>query len=80
MKLSKQIHASVMGDAAGGTVVVCLPTLKSRGTSYVLVSPNFYHIIYFDWLVPLHTHHRYSAPSIGAYIHTHMHTSIYLHR
>ena len=28
------------------------PTLKSRGTSYVLVSPHFYHNIYFDWLVP----------------------------
>ena len=29
------------------------PTLKSRGTSYVLVpTPTFYHNIYFDWLVP----------------------------
>ena len=27
------------------------PTLKYKGTSYVLV-PHFYHNIYFDWLVP----------------------------
>ena len=27
------------------------PTLKSRGTSYVL-PPPLYHNIYFDWLVP----------------------------
>ena len=31
-------------------------TLKYRGTSYVLVPPpHFYHNIYFDWLVSLHT-------------------------
>ena len=27
------------------------PTLKSRGTSYVLVPPNFYYKIYFDMFV-----------------------------
>ena len=28
------------------------PILKSRGTSYVLVPPHFYHNIYLYWLVP----------------------------
>ena len=37
------------------------PTLKSRVTSYVL-SPHFYHTIYFDLLVP-YIQNRSSAPS-----------------
>ena len=28
------------------------PILKSRGTSYVLVPPHFYHNIDVDWLPP----------------------------
>ena len=39
--------------ATGGNGGICPPpTLRSRGTSYVLVPLHFYHNIYFDWLVP----------------------------
>ena len=56
------IHIPIpRGTATGVTGWICTPTLKSRGTSYVLVPPTFT-TIYFDWLVPLHTHHRSSAP------------------
>ena len=40
-------------EGTGGYVPGTLSlTLKSRGTSYVLVPPQFYHTIYFYWLVP----------------------------
>ena len=44
------------------------PTLKSRGTSYVLDPPHFYHNIYFDWLVPPTYQNRSSAPLLIGHI------------
>ena len=47
----------------GGTGGICPPTLKSRGTSYVLVPSHFYHIFILIGWSPLHTNHRFSAPN-----------------
>ena len=52
-------NLTVVGGRGAATRVdggICPPTLKSRGTFYVIAPPPyFYHNIYVDWLVPLHT-------------------------
>ena len=62
------------GAETGGRGNMSPPTLKSRGTyyilfyllciSYELYYPHFYHNIYFDWLVPPpYIQNRFSAPT-----------------
>ena len=56
------------GTATGGGVDggICPPTLKSKGTSYVLVPPPTFTTIFIliDWS-HLHTHQRSGAPNVS---------------
>ena len=63
------IHLHTRGAATWRDGGDMSPTLKSRGTSYVLVPYHLYQNIYFDWLVPP-TYKIVPAPLLHKHIHT----------